>query len=76
MDNYQKAIDDYSVIIYIYPDNTKALINRAFCYARQEDYSRAVDDYSTVLKIENSNTHALYNRAISYDKLGRIKEVI
>lgn len=75
MDNFSKAIEDYSIILEISPDNIKALINRAFCFARLEDYSNSVKDYSNVLKIEKSNTHALYNRAISYDKLSRINEV-
>jgi tetratricopeptide (TPR) repeat protein len=75
MENYTNAIEDYSIIIDFYPDNIKALINRAFCLARIEDYSNAVKDYSTVLLIEPNNTHALYNRAISYDKLGKVNEV-
>jgi tetratricopeptide (TPR) repeat protein len=75
MENYSKAIEDYSIILDIFPENIKALINRAFCFARVEDYSNAVNDYSNVLSLENNNTHALYNRAISYDKLGRINEV-
>ena len=75
LENFPKAIEDYTIILDIYPDNIKALINRAFCFAKIEDYSNAVADYSTVLKFEASNTHALYNRAISYDKLGQINEV-
>ncbi len=75
MENYSGAIDDYSIILELSPDNLKALINRAFCFARIEDYSNAVADYSDILKLESGNTHALYNRAISYDKLLRINEV-
>jgi tetratricopeptide (TPR) repeat protein len=64
------------MIISSYPNDTKALVNRAFCYAKIDDFQKAVEDYTHVLEFEPDNTHALYNRAISFDKMGRLNEVI
>lgn len=75
MENFPKAIEDYIMILKSHQDNIKALINRAFCYAKIEYFNEAVKDYTGVLDIEANNTHALYNRAISLDKLGKVNEV-
>lgn len=75
LENYQKAIEDYSIIVQFFPENIKALINRAFCFAKLENYDKAIFDYSAILNLEKDNTHALYNRAISYDKMNKLNEV-
>jgi len=76
LEKYNKALEDYNIIIGFNPENVKVLINRAFCYAKMEIYDEAVNDYSRVLDIEPANTHALYNRAISYDKISKLNEAI
>ena len=78
--DYESAIEDFTQELGLLGQTqdmfntrslTKALNNRAFCYAKLSEYSKAIQDYTAVLHIDNSNIHALHNRGISYERLAQ-----
>lgn len=50
MENFEKAIEDYTAELKYGPQNNlKAFNNRAYCYAKLSHYSEAIKDYSRVI---------------------------
>lgn len=67
-DKWQAAKDVYDNILYLSPDNPRALYFRAYTNERLYHYGLARADYDAILKKEPENFHALSGRAILNEK--------
>ena len=64
---YDKAIEDYSIIILKFDHNNfESYINRAFCFAQRNNYYDAINDYKKALDIKNNDYNCLCSRADLY----------
>jgi tetratricopeptide (TPR) repeat protein len=53
--NYNLAIEDFTRVIKIDPDNADAYSERALTYTRKKDYNRAITDFSRAIQIDPDN---------------------
>jgi tetratricopeptide (TPR) repeat protein len=61
---YKDAINDYSTVIELIPDNKSAILQRAACYYYNGDYQLADDDYNKMIiyyKNDNKKLARLYD---------------
>jgi tetratricopeptide (TPR) repeat protein len=65
----RKAIDDYSSLISLDPENMQAYLSRAKAYDKINDDYAAVRDRSEAIKLVPGNPLLYEMRAYSYDKL-------
>ena len=64
---YDKAIEDYSVIIAKFGNNNyDSYFNRAFCLSQINNYYDAINDYTKAIEIKNDDFESLCNRADLY----------
>lgn len=71
--NYEEAIEAFTALIEIDPENTSLYMQRADAYVYVEKYQEAVDDYSFVIDREDSNHTAINNRGILHYVLGDLE---
>lgn len=62
--NYQEAIEAFTALIEIDPNNEVLYMGRADAYTYLEQYSEAVGDYTTVVSLNNENIEAYIYRGI------------
>ena len=70
MEEYQKAIDDYSVIIGRNPENEDALYERALCRLMNNDTVGARFDLETIDKFNPKSAKSRLGMAIVYKAMG------
>jgi len=73
---YEKAIEMYSLAISINKVEEEALINRGNIYFNEKKYDLAIADYDKCLTIDSLNPLAIENRASAYASLGRYEEAL
>jgi tetratricopeptide (TPR) repeat protein len=73
---WDKAIDDYSKAIEIYPGFTKAYVDRGVAYAKLGQFEKAIADCSMAIKTDPKNTEAYYDRGIADVNLGQYEKAI
>jgi tetratricopeptide (TPR) repeat protein len=77
---YKDAINDYSSVVELTPDNKSAIWNRAACYYYNGDYQLAGDDYNKVItyyKNDNKTLAKLYDdRAMMEMRLQQCQKAI
>ena len=76
MDNYGKAIHDYTTILEHDRQNTDALNRRAFAYYQNREYDKAENDYNSVLAIKPSDYASALGKALVMQKTFRLGEAI
>ncbi len=68
---FDKAIDMYSKITELYPENRRAYYNMGYLYLVEfEDFQNAKDMFEVAVKISPSFVEAVYNLGRSYEALG------
>ena len=70
MEEYQKAIDDYSVIIGRNPENEDALYERALCRLMNNDTVGARFDLETIDKLNPKSAKSRLGMAMVYKAMG------
>jgi tetratricopeptide (TPR) repeat protein len=70
-----RAIADYTEAIRHNPDDTMALLNRAYVLRKKGDYGAAIDDWRRIGALEKS-TSWLLGRAGVYDAMGEYHRAI
>lgn len=69
-----KAIQDYTTIIQINPQNKSAHFNLGYLhYTYLKVYDQAIKHYTDAITADPDYTEAYYNRGLSYEALGNIK---
>ena len=70
---YQRAIEDYSQAIRLYPNNVDAYHSRGGVYEKLGKYQRAIEDYNQAIRLYPNNAKAYNSRGIVYYMLGELK---
>lgn len=76
MENYDKAIEDFTSAISLNPNYTKAYSNRGAVYTALERYPEALEDFTKVLDLSPGNALHHFNRGLVYHKMGRLDEAL
>ncbi|HRX79487.1 MAG TPA: tetratricopeptide repeat protein [Pirellulaceae bacterium] len=63
LENYEKAIDDYSVALSLYPESL-VYLNRGNCWYLQQEYELALADFESALEL--NDRHAETHNAIAW----------
>ena len=74
LDQFDKAIADYSTAFGLNPKNAFALKNRAFTRHLKGDYKAAIADYEQVLKMYPKDAGAVNDRGYNYFLLGQYQK--
>ena len=69
MDEFEKAINDYTKAINLNSDYANAYSNRGIVYTIKEDFDRAIADFDTVLRLDPKFAIAHYVRAEAWLRL-------
>lgn len=70
MENYSKALEDYSSALRINDQNPNVFVYRGYLYYKEEQYEKAIDDFQKVLELDPNNHYAQYNIGMSEFKMG------
>ena len=62
---YDRAIDDFSKVIEIDPDDAEAYYNRGLAYAHKGEYDRAIADFNKAIELNPNDVAAYHNRALA-----------
>ena len=76
LDEYRKAINDYTKSIELKPGDPTKYSARAWCYDILGYSREAVDDYSQAIRLSPKNADAYMNRARSREKLKEYQAAI
>jgi len=76
IDHFTGVIHYYSKILWLDPQNTKALIGMGSLYFKTGDPRGAIKYYDRILKIDPQNSYALIDKGISLKKLKMYQEAI
>jgi len=74
--NAERAIDDYTRAISLFPSYYEAFFARGTTYDRLGRFDRALEDYSRAISLKPSSYEAYTNRGLVNKKLGRRSEAI
>ena len=73
---YDKAIEAFSEVIEMIPEDFEAYNYRGVARAYQKDYDNAIDDYTRALKIKPGYAEALNNRGYAWVKKGMLDKAL
>jgi tetratricopeptide (TPR) repeat protein len=74
--NYSEAINLYTELIKIDPENYIVYNNRGNAYFYQGDFSKAVDDHSEAIRLNDNYAEAYANRGAVYAREKRFQKAI
>jgi len=74
--DYQGAVDDFSQVLAINPNNFDALLGRAEAYYWQRDFEAAINDYDLLLQQNDNNATYFFNRGTANAFLENYEEAI
>lgn len=75
-DQYEDAIEDYSVAIKLAPEDAEVYFNRAVAYKLQGNYPAAIADYTRALALAPDDMDIYYNRGNAYAASGNTQAAI
>jgi tetratricopeptide (TPR) repeat protein len=73
---YDKAIEAFSEVIEMIPEDFEAYNLRGIARAYKKDYDGAIDDYTMALKIKPGYAEALNNRGFAWVKNGILEKAL
>ena len=76
LDEYEKAVEDFSEAIEIDPYDADAYIMRGLSYHKLGENKKAVDDYTKAIHLKPDYFNAYNDRAIIYDQLGEYEKAV
>ena len=76
MEDSEKAIELYTELLKVFPDNFSYLFNLASAYKLAGENNKAINAYKNASKILPDNPDTYYNLGHIYDNLGQPKEAI
>jgi Flp pilus assembly protein TadD len=76
LEQWDKAIADYSRAIEFYPEFPEAYYNRANAYGNLGQWDKAITDFSRAIRIDPKFTKAYYNRGNLYVQLNQWEKAI
>ena len=76
MEDYEKAIENYSQAIEIKADNPLYFSNRGFCYRKTKRYQKALQDFNRALSLDPKRSMDYAQRAYVYRNLKQYEKAI
>uniref|UniRef100_A0A0A1X9F5 RNA polymerase II-associated protein 3 n=1 Tax=Zeugodacus cucurbitae TaxID=28588 RepID=A0A0A1X9F5_ZEUCU len=67
---YEKAINEYTNAIDIFPEDPVYFCNRALCYLKMERYNECIEDCEQAIEIDSLSVKAYYRRMQANEYLG------
>jgi tetratricopeptide (TPR) repeat protein len=74
--DWQGAIDDFSNLLELKPQDAQAYYYRGCAYGYKGDWDRALADFSRTLELDPNNWRALYVQADVLDRTGKNKKEV
>lgn len=74
--NYKRAIDEYSKIIELYPNDSIVYFERALAWGFLKDFPTAISDFNKQLQIDSTNIDAYFLRAEAKFNLKQYQEAL
>jgi tetratricopeptide (TPR) repeat protein len=74
--SYERAIEDYSLVIQQNPADVPALFHRGSAFEKLGFTTEAIADYTRVLALDPNHVNAAYARAACYNRKGQFSEAI
>jgi len=68
LEDYDKAIADYTKIIELDKENPNSYADRANCYVEMEDYTNALEDFTRAIDLDPENSYIFKSRANFYSE--------
>ncbi|MBN2282667.1 MAG: tetratricopeptide repeat protein [Deltaproteobacteria bacterium] len=68
---YDNAIDDFSIVIGINPQDDRAYYHRGNALAMTREYDRAIEDYTAAIGINPADYRFYYNRGLTFQENSR-----
>lgn len=72
----KRAIDQFSLVLTEYPDDTNSYLNRATAYAELGQLETALADLNAALQINPNMVEAYQNRATYFEKQGDLQAAL
>lgn len=76
LENYQKAYDDFSKVIELYPSYHKAYHRKGIINLRLDNYQGALEDFNDAIRLSPYSGRFFYSRAIANYYLHNYKEAV
>ncbi|MEJ2285250.1 MAG: tetratricopeptide repeat protein, partial [Desulfobacterales bacterium] len=73
---YDQAIEAFSEVIEMIPEDVEAYNYRGIARAYEKDYEGAIDDYTRALTIKPGDAQALHNRGFAWVKTGNLENAL
>ncbi|HWR40214.1 MAG TPA: tetratricopeptide repeat protein [Patescibacteria group bacterium] len=73
-DRYQQAVDDYTRLVAMRPDDAQIYADRAMAYNKLQNNELALVDINKAIALKPQEVHLYYSRSHIYGCLGRYKE--
>ncbi len=73
---YDQAIEAFSEVIEMIPEDVEAYNYRGIARAYEKDYEGAIDDYTRALTIKPGYAQALNNRGFAWVKAGNLEKAL
>lgn len=70
MEGYESAIDDFTRVIQMNPNDSRAYFNRGNALALTNLHERAIDDYSRAIELDPDKAYLYYSRGLTYQEKG------
>jgi tetratricopeptide (TPR) repeat protein len=64
--DYDRAIQDYSEVIRLDPNDARAFYARGNAYRDKQDYDRAIQDYNEAIRLDPNHSYVFTNRGNVY----------
>jgi tetratricopeptide (TPR) repeat protein/V8-like Glu-specific endopeptidase len=74
--HYEEALNDFTQVIEIEPDNVKTLLSRAEIYDTLMRYEEALADLTSAIKLKPAFAQAIIQRGRTYRYMGRYEEAL
>ncbi len=73
---YERAVEYYSTVIELDPQDSIAYNNRGSSYYKLGQYKKSIEDCNKIIELDPKNSTAYSNRGLSYYELGQYEKSI
>ena len=70
LEQTDRAIEAYSHVIKLNPNNAATYTNRGVAYINKDEFDKAIADYTKAIELDPDFTQAYYNRGVAYYEEG------
>lgn len=70
------AIEDFSQVITLHPQDAEAYYKRGLAYYDIREYGKAIEDYNRVLQLQPQDNYAYHSRGLAYAASGNLNAAI